>query len=102
LDPSGFGEQFGKVLATVGDMRRLPMLHEFLAAGPFFDEGESGGMIQIEEEIVPDAAWFEPSGSDKAFEDSAQFGFATWFGVQMGNDIDFHGSTFFPGSAFAD
>jgi len=90
LDPSRFGEQFGKMLATLGDVRGLTVAVQVFAAGPFLDEGEPIRMIEIDKKIVTNASDFLPSRGDEALQHGSQLGFTSRFGVQMSNNIDFH------------
>jgi hypothetical protein len=94
LNPSRVAEQFGKVFASCGDMSRLAVLLECFAACPFLDERKSAWVVEIEEQIVADTTFFEASRGNEAFQDLAKFSFFTGFGVQMGNDINFHSDCF--------
>lgn len=65
------------------------MFFQCVATGPFLDEGESIGVIQVDKQVVADATVLLASRSDERLEDSAQLILATWFCVQVGDDIDF-------------
>ena len=65
------------------------MFFQCVATGPFLDEGESIGVIQVDKQVVADATVLLACRSDERLEDSAQLILATWFCVQVGDDIDF-------------
>jgi hypothetical protein len=94
LDPSWVAEQFWKVFPAFGDVRRLTMLLECFAAGPLLDEREAARMIEVEKQIVSDASIFLPSWGNEAFEDLAQLRFLSRLGVQVSDNINFHGRYF--------
>ncbi len=65
------------------------MLFQGVATGPFLDEGETIGVIQVDKQVVADATVLLACRSDERLEDSAQLILATGFCVQVGDDIDF-------------
>jgi hypothetical protein len=51
-------------------------------------------MIEVEKQIVSDASLLLPCRGNEAFEDLAQLSFLSRLGVQVSDDINFHGRYF--------